>query len=290
MRSEPFGDPVMDHGEGAVWSDSWGGLRCVDMFRGDVLTYAGDGSIRRDHLGTMATVVRPVEGGGSLVARQRDVVLWRTTGEVTPLTGDLVQGEERLNEGGCTPNGGFLIGSLAPTEAGGTLFLLDGNGGTRVALARVTVSNGIGFSPDGHRAYYVDSATRRVDVFTVAEDGALVDRRPLVKFEPPEAPDGLWVDVEGAVWVAIYGGSRVERILPDGRRDDRVPIGARQVTSCTFGGSSGTTLFVTTSRERLAPGEDPLAGAMFAAETGVRGLPVLPFRPAAAGVASLGLV
>lgn len=282
MRAEPFGDPVMEHGEGAVWSESWGGLRCVDMFRGDVLTFADDGSARRDHLGTMATVIRPVIGGGALVARQRDVVLWRSTGEVAPLTPDLVHGDERLNEGGCTPAGDFLIGSLAQVPSAGRLFRVNGDGRTRVVLDRITVSNGLGFNSAGDRAYYVDSETRRVDVFTLAEDGALVDRRPLAEFDAREAPDGLWIDVEGAVWVAVYGGSRVERILPDGRRDAVVEVGARQVTSCTFGGPDGSTLFVTTSRERLAPGDDPLAGAMFAADVGIRGLPVLPFRVDAA--------
>lgn len=273
----------MDHGEGAVWSDSWGGLRCVDMFRGDVLTYADDGSIRRDNLGTMATVVRPVVGGGALVARQRDLVLWRPTGGVVPLTGDLVKGNERLNEGGCTPSGDFLIGSLTPGVAsGGRLLRVNGAGRPRVVFESVSVSNGIGFSPEGHRAYYVDSATRRVDVLTITHEGSLVDRRPLVEYESPEAPDGLWIDVEGGIWVAVHGGSRVERILPDGKRDDTVEIGARQVTSCTFGGPDKSTLFVTTSREGLAKGEDLLAGGMFAAQTGVRGMPALPFRPAPA--------
>jgi sugar lactone lactonase YvrE len=280
MRAEQFSDPVTEHGEGAVWSESWGGLRCVDMFRGDVLTFGRDGSTRRDHVGAMATVVRPVVSGGALVARQRDVVLWDAAGEFVPLTADLVTGDERLNEGSCTPDGEFLIGSLAAATAGARLFGVDAGGSSRVVLDGVTVSNGIGFSPTGDRVYYVDSATRRVDVFTVAEGGAWVDRRPLAAFEPPEAPDGLWVDVDGGIWVAVYGGSRVQRILPDGRQDESVAIGARQVTSCTFGGAGLTTLFVTTSRERLAPGDDPLAGAVFAAETGVQGLPVLPFRSA----------
>lgn len=283
----PFSAPVTYHGEGAVWAESWGGLRCVDMFQGDVLHFDERGIPRRHHLGTVAAMIRPAGSGKSLVARESDLVLWNesTDDKVAIVTG-LTQGGSRLNEGTCTPWGTVLIGSLksgplksGPVPGGGQLVEVSA-GNTRVVLPAVTVSNGIGFSPEGTRAYYADSPTHRIDVFTVTEAGDLIERRPLAEFDPAVgAPDGLWVDEQGGIWAAIFGGSRVQRILPDGTPDVTVSVDARQVTSCTFGGPDLSTLYITTSRENLDDDDDPLAGSVFHADVGVRGLPVLPYLP-----------
>jgi sugar lactone lactonase YvrE len=85
------------------------------------------------------------------------------------------------------------------------------------------------------------------------------------------------VDEEGGVWVALYGGGAVRRYTPDGVLDEVIEVAAKQVTACTFGGSSLDQLFITTSREGLEPGEDPLAGSLFRAAVGVAGLPVREF-------------
>jgi sugar lactone lactonase YvrE len=90
-------------------------------------------------------------------------------------------------------------------------------------------------------------------------------------------PDGLTVDAHGGVWVALYGEGRVHRYTSDGVLNEVVEVPARKVTACTFGGPGLGRLFVTTSREDLAPGEDPLAGSVFAADVGVPGRPVREF-------------
>jgi sugar lactone lactonase YvrE len=285
--AEQYTDRVTFHGEGAVWWDAWGGLRCVDMLAGDVLQVGADGAVARHHLGAVAAMLRPCRPGLSLVALEREVVLWNEDdGTLTAITGDLVGVGSRLNEGGCSPGGRLFIGSLSYnlSNGGGELFCISPSGRSSVVLPDVTVSNGIGFSPDGSRAYYVDSASGRVDQFTVLPDSeALVERRPFATIDPDHgAPDGLWVDTAGGVWVAIYGGSAVRRYRADGRLDEVVRVPARQVTSCTFGGEDGSTIFITTSRENLRDDEDPLAGCIFTAETGIRGLPVSLFEPTSA--------
>ncbi|HRN28244.1 MAG TPA: SMP-30/gluconolactonase/LRE family protein [Terrimesophilobacter sp.] len=278
----PFSAPVTYHGEGAVWAHSWGGLRCVDMLHGDVLHFDAHGIATRHHLGTIAAMIRPATPGVSLVARESDVVLWEeSSGRLTTVANNLVPDGGRLNEGTCTPQGELLIGSLAQEfkQDGGRLMKVSPFGAA-VVLPSVTVSNGIGFSPDGTCAYYVDSPTYRLDVFTVTESGDLIERRPLAEFDPARgAPDGLWVDEEGGIWLAMFGGSRVQRVLADGTLDLHVSVEARQVTSCTFGGPELSTLYITTSRENLDDGDDPLAGSVFHADVGISGLPVLTFTP-----------
>jgi sugar lactone lactonase YvrE len=144
-------------------------------------------------------------------------------------------------------------------------------------LDGVTISNGLDWSPDGSRAYYDDTATHRVDVFDYDKDGGLTARRPFVVLTDSERPDGLTVDAEGGVWVALNGSGVVHRYTPAGVLDEVVHLPTPKVTACTFGGPGLDQLFITTSREGMAPDDDPLAGSLFRAEVGVAGLPVREF-------------
>ena len=144
-------------------------------------------------------------------------------------------------------------------------------------LDGVTISNGLEWSPDGSRAYYDDTATHRVDVFDYDRDTGLTGRRPFVVLPDDGNPDGLTVDAEGGVWVALFGSGAVQRYTPDGVLDQVVELPTPQVTACTFGGPELDQLFITTSREGMAPGDDPLAGCLFRADVGVAGLPVREF-------------
>jgi sugar lactone lactonase YvrE len=142
----------------------------------------------------------------------------------------------------------------------------------------VTVSNGLEWSPDGSRAYYNDTHTHRTDAFDYDRETGLTGRRPFAEV-PAElgSPDGLTVDADGGVWVAINRGGAVHRYTPEGALDEVVEVPASKVTACTFGGSELDQLFITTSREDLDPGDDPLAGSLFRAVIGVSGLPVREF-------------
>jgi sugar lactone lactonase YvrE len=95
--------------------------------------------------------------------------------------------------------------------------------------------------------------------------------------EKRKRPDGLTVDEQGGVWVALSNGGAVRRYTPDGVLDEVVEVPARKVTACTFGGPDLDQLFITTSQEDIDPGTDPLAGSLFRAAVGVRGLPVREF-------------
>jgi sugar lactone lactonase YvrE len=140
----------------------------------------------------------------------------------------------------------------------------------------VTLSNGVGWSPDDRRMYYVDTATRRMDVFDYdADSGAIRNRRPLVHFAQG-LPDGLTVDEEGAIWVVVNGTGEVHRYSPDGRLDRTLRLPVLLGTSCSFGGDDLRDLYITTMTEGMSSEqrrEQPLAGALFRCRPGVRGLP-----------------
>ncbi len=280
MRVEQITGSVAYHGEGPVWSERWGGLRWVDMLAGDVLSLAADGSVARRHVGRVAAALRPRRGGGAVVAVERGFVLEAADGSLTRLPDVWSDPGVRMNDGGCDPHGRFYAGSMAydQTPGAAALYRLDPDGSVRTVLERVTVSNGIEWSPDGRLAYYADTATHRIDVFDSDRASGLTRRRPFVDLSAEALrPDGLTVDAEGGVWVALSNGGAVRRYTPGGALDAVVALPARKVTACTFGGARLDELYVTTSREGLAPGDDPAAGSLFRVEVGVAGRPVREF-------------
>jgi sugar lactone lactonase YvrE len=184
-----------------------------------------------------------------------------------------------MNEGGCDPDGRFWCGSMAYDQSPGaaSMYRLDPGGTVRRVFGDVTISNGLEWSPDGSLAYYDDTATHRVDVFDYDRDAGLTGRRPFVVLGDDGNPDGLTVDAEGGVWVALFGGGAVHRYDAAGRLDVVVEVPTPQVTACTLGGPQLDQLFITTSREGMGPDDDPLAGSLFRADVGVTGLPVREF-------------
>lgn len=139
------------------------------------------------------------------------------------------------------------------------------------------MSNGTGWSPDGRRVYYVDSPTRRIDVFDMGDDRLPVGRRPFATVEDG-FPDGLTVDADGCVWVALWDGGAVRRYTPDGVLDRVLELPVRRPTSCAFGGADLTDLYITTARTGLeAP--HPMSGSLLVVPGAGKGLP----QPAFAG-------
>jgi sugar lactone lactonase YvrE len=215
-----------------------------------------------------------------VLAVERGFALEDADGGLTYLPDLWSDDDVRMNEGGCDPDGRFYCGSMAydARPGAGTLYRLDPDASTTVVLRGVTISNGLEWTPDGGRAYYVDTPTGRIDLFDYDRDAGLTGRRPFVSVPADDGhPDGLTVDAEGGVWVALYGGAAVRRYTPDGRLDLVVELPTPHVTACTFGGPDLDELFITTSQENLAPGSDPLAGSLFRASVGVTGRPVREF-------------
>lgn len=281
MQAEQVTGPHAQHGEGPVWHPGWPGLRWVDMPAGDVLTLDREsGLVSRRHVGSFAAALRPCRDGGAVLALERGFALAddaltdiRAWPEVWSDPG------VRMNEGGCDPDGRFYCGSMAydETTPAGCLYRLDHDGSVSAVLRDVTVSNGLAWSPDGSTAYYVDSPTQRVDAFDY-ESGELTRRRPVAEISADRGkPDGIAVDADGGLWVAVFGAGAVHHYGPGGELRDVVEVPAPRVTACAFGGAELDELFITTSRADTDLQTYPGAGAVFRVGLPVRGLPPLPY-------------
>lgn len=283
VRTEQLTEPLAYHGEGPVRSEAWGGLRRLDMLAGDVLSLAPDGTVARRHIDTVVAAVRPRRRGGAVIGVERGFALEDTDGTMTILEPLWSDDRVRMNEGGCDPDGRFHCGSAATDgrEGTGSPYRLDPDGSATAVLDGVTVSNGLAWSPDGSRAHYADTATDRVDVLDHDREGGPTGRRPFVVApagpDAPGRPDGLTVDAEGGVGVALYDGGAVHRYAPDGTLDEVVELPVTKATACTFGGPALDRPFITTSREHLPPDAQPRAGALFTRTPGVRGRAVREF-------------
>jgi sugar lactone lactonase YvrE len=288
ITAEQATSAVAEHGEGPVWDASRGVLASVDMLRGDLLTVdlLRDGAefaeVRRRHVGDVLAALRPRARGGWVVALERGFGLLDEPGSAgegeARSLGELWSDPGiRMNEGGCDPAGAFWCGSMAYDAAPGrgALYRLAPDGSVATMLTGVTVSNGLCWTPDGSRAYYVDSG--RLDVLTVDLSApAVTSREHFVDVEGGTA-DGLTVDADGGVWVALWGGSAVHRYTPDGTLDTVVHVPTTHPTACTFAGPELDELWITTSAMG-AGGADGRAGALYRCVPGVRGLEPLPYR------------
>lgn len=282
MRAERVTDRVSYHGEGPVWWERWQKLRFVDMFAGEVLTLDGD-RVQRVSVGSrIAAVVRPRLGGGAIVAREHDLAI-SNFDDLSDLAGFATVTDEpgmRCNEGGCDPDGALWIGTLAHgfTEGAGTLYQLDaGSRRPRPVLAGLTISNGLGWSPDGEILYLNDSGAGVTWAFDYDPIDGISGQRVFSRSEDG-TPDGLCVDAEGGVWVARYGGGCVQRYDPSGRLEAVVEVpGVSKVTACCFGGEDLGTLYLTTTREDLPEDAEPAAGSVYCVRPGVVGSSVAGF-------------
>lgn len=271
----PFTGVVTEHGEGPVWFGPDIGLRVVDMLAGDILTIDASGEVERNHVGKVAAVVRPRTGGGFVVATERGFALHNGDDVVSTIGPLWTDHGVRMNEGGCDPDGRFYAGTMAyyATPGSGSLYRLDPDGSVENVLEGVTISNGLEWSPSGENAYYVDSPTGRIDVFDYTASDGFQERRPFVTIDRQYGdPDGLTVDREGGVWVAMWGGNQVRRYDPDGHLSEVIDVPIRQVTACTFGGADLDTLYITTSALDDGFPIETLAGAVFANIPGVTGM------------------
>ena len=185
----------------------------------------------------------------------------------------------RFNDAKCDPSGRFWAGtmSMQGEQKQGSLYRLDPDKSLTKVLSDVSISNGLAWSPDEKYMHYIDTPTGKVVTFHYeAKTGSLSKQRTAIEV-PGEmgGPDGMTIDEEGMLWIAHWGGARVSRWNPlNGELLKEIPIPAKNVTSCTFGGENLDELFVTTAREGLSEGDlekYPQTGGLFRVQTDVRG-------------------
>ncbi|GAA4174377.1 SMP-30/gluconolactonase/LRE family protein [Gryllotalpicola koreensis] len=285
MKAEQLTAPVTWHGEGPCWDAAGERMLVVDMLAGSVVDLSTLTSPARYSVGSpVAAVVRPRASGGFIVATEHGFSLFDAGFRpARQLAAVLDDPGIRLNEGGCDPAGRFFCGSMAydETPRAAALYRVEPDGTASVAVEGATISNGLQWSLDGTRAYYIDTPTHRVDVFDYSvADGTFSERRTLADVSDFEgAPDGMTIDAEGGLWVAFWGGGAVRRLDPvSGEVTAEVSVpGATNTSAAAFGGASLDTLYITTSRQHLAEDAEPAAGAVFAVQPGVRGVALPAF-------------
>ncbi|MEV0304185.1 SMP-30/gluconolactonase/LRE family protein [Streptomyces prasinus] len=262
-------------GEGPTWDPATGRLLWIDILNSRLHGYdpaTGRRTLRRtgQHVGA----VKPRAGGGLVLNLRDGIGLLDPDDTFRWLRHEPVPGR-RGNDAAVAPDGALWAGTMRydETTGGGTLTRVTGDGTAAPVLGDVTVSNGTGWSPDGRLMYYIDTPTRRIDVFDHDPDtGTVTGRRPLAEVEDGAGfPDGLTVDAEGGVWVALWDGAAVRRYTPSGALDRVIGLPVPRVTACAFGGPGLTDLYITTARVGLDPAP-PLAGSLLVVPDAGEGL------------------
>jgi sugar lactone lactonase YvrE len=277
-------DAHAEIGEGPIWDGERGRLLWVDIAGRLVHEFdPGTGGDTCWAVPQMLGAVSLRRSGGLVMAMadgfwvcERDLSGQRRIAAV-----EADRPENRMNDGKSDSQGRFWAGTMRLDARGnaGALYRLDPDGRVRTMLSPVGLSNGLGWSPDGRRMYYVDSLARRLDVFDFEPVEGLISNRTTLVEVPAGLglPDGLCVDAEGFLWLAIFGAGEVRRYSPVGALDRTLRLPVSKVTCPAFGGQDLDELYVTSAVEGVSLDREPHAGGLFRHRPGVRGLPAFQF-------------
>jgi sugar lactone lactonase YvrE len=271
--------------EGPTWDARTNTLVWVDIMANAVHVFdPATGQDRAVDVGQPVGAAGLREGGGLVLALRDGLGLLgpqlNDLRMIAPVEAD--NPKNRFNDGKCDAAGRFWAGTMGfqPSPGTGTLYRLDFvDSDFRVtrALADVTLSNGLDWTADNRTMYYVDSPTQGIDAFDFdLSSGSLTNRRRLISVPAAEGlPDGMTVDADGGIWLALHGSGTVRRYLPSGEVDRVIRLpGAKLITSCAFGGADLGDLYITSmtygfSAQELA--DQPNAGSIFRCRPGVKG-------------------
>jgi sugar lactone lactonase YvrE len=289
--STPVTTARNEHGEGPCWDARTEQLLWIDQYDGLMIVGDYDAAahrltpVRTYELGHPVGAVAPAQSGGWITASRRGFTRLAVDGTQTVLAQpeDAARVPTRMNDGKCDELGRFWAGSMGwdKQSGAGTFYRLDPDLSVTVVLREVAISNGLAWSADGTELYYIDTPTRKVDRFRVAPDATLHDRTTVVAIpDGAGEPDGMCIDVDGCLWVALWDGHAVHRYSPGGELLAVVDVDAPQVSSCCFGGAAGSTLFITTSQEGMDATQrarNPQSGKVFCVDVDTSGRPAAAF-------------
>lgn len=277
-----------EHGEGPAWDDRDGSLLWVDIPQRSLHRYRpDDGTDVTVTLDQQVSAAVPRARGGLLLAVE-DGFAYLGDGDGFDLFAAVEAGNPniRFNDAKCDPAGRFWAGTMAfeATEGAGRLYRLDIDGSVEQVLDQLTISNGMAWNSDRRVMYFIDSPTAAIDAFDYDLDtGAIRNRRHAIDLADsrPAVPDGMTIDADDCLWVALFGAGQVRRYTPRGQLDSIVQLPLSNPTSCVFGGEELTDLYITTSTLHLTDEQrvdQPLAGAVFCCRPGATGTPTEHYR------------
>lgn len=282
IEVEPLTDIVAELGEGPLWCSKTETIYWLDVTQRKIFRHG----MRTNTTETFSVSGMPGSialcGDGTILTAFRTGLAFVSldTGQEIKLASTIDYGVERFNDGKCDRRGRFFAGTMDKTmkEAIGGLYRVDTDRSVTKMAGGIRLSNGIGWSPDNRTMYHCDSRPGYVYAYDYdIETGTPTNRRIHIDLSSAGYhPDGCTVDAEGFLWLAEVNSSRVGRYAPDGRRVSGIDLPTKRVSSVMFGGASLDTLFITTMHYNLTPEEhaaEPLAGRLFVAYPGVKGLP-----------------
>jgi sugar lactone lactonase YvrE len=270
-------------GEGPIWSPDEQALYWVDILKHRVYRfYPATGKQETFEMALPVTVLAGRDSGGLVIATANGFAFWDPATQALDFIADpeADRSEVRFNDGAVDPQGRFWAGTMNeenPDAPDGCLYRLDADLSVHKMEEGITVSNGMGWSPDHQTLYFTDTFRYLILVYDYdPATGAISNRRPFVQVPQEEGlPDGLTVDSEGFVWSAHWGGWRVTRYDPTGKVERVIQMPVPNATSCAFGGDNLDELYITTAWAGMSEEERknrPFAGDLFRVNVGVKGV------------------
>lgn len=275
-------------GEGPVWDEKENKLYWVDIMMGRLFVYSpGDKKNTAFALGEHVGAIALREKGGLVAAMKSGFVFINLKTGETKKIGDPeshIPGN-RFNDGKCGPGGRFWAGTMSyeQSKGAGSLYCLNTDLSIDLKLQEITISNGLAWNQKKDKFYYTDTPTGDICSFDFDLSSGKISNRSVIRnIDNSEGyPDGMTIDTENNLWIALYGGAKVIRIDPDsGKTVFEVQLPVPKVTSCTFGGNKMNELYITTCRENMSDEEIrnfPLSGSLFKADVPFEGLPAYRF-------------
>ncbi|MEX0647838.1 MAG: SMP-30/gluconolactonase/LRE family protein [Balneolaceae bacterium] len=274
-------------GEGPVWDERDNKLWWTDILSGMIICYSPeDQTSRIYHIGECVGALALREKGGLVLALQSGFAFF------DPETGDLQKIHDpeadkpanRFNDGKCDPSGRFWAGTMAyvqddQSRGKGSLYRLNSALTSKKILSDITISNGLAWNTRERKFYFIDTPEREIRSFDYDENTGEISNPSVLRILKPDDgyPDGMTIDEEGYLWVALYFGHKVIRLNPqNGQTVYEITLPVPKATCCTFGGKSLDVLYITTAREHMTEQElknYPLSGSLFKAKVPFQGLP-----------------
>lgn len=267
-------------GEGPLWDSDAQELIFIDVTQGEIHRFSPvKKRVYSLNIGIHIGAVGLMDDKRYIAAvRDGFATINNSTGEISYVERVLDDEGIRFNDGKCDPFGNFIAGTMRYEPAMGTaqLYSLDSSGHVKSLLSGVGLSNGLCWDANGEKLFYIDTSTRQVALFHYDQElGIVGERKVIYEFaQGSGSPDGMTIDLDGNLWVALWGGSRVAKISPKGKLISELPLPVSQPTSVIFGGRNFERLFITSARYKLSEetlNNEPLAGSLFVADVGVSG-------------------
>lgn len=278
MNIRAISEVISDLGEGPIWSANTNSVTWTDITQNTFHTADIDtGKTMSFGVPSMVGAIAHSKDGGYIAATQKGFARIGVDGKYSPLHSFLPD-DMRMNDGKVDPSGRFWAGSmeLSFEKGRGSLYVLEKDNSYRSILDDITLSNGMGWSPDAQYFYYIDSVPGVLKRFDYdLHTGQISNPKDLITFDSSSGiPDGMSMSSDGKIVIALWDGGRIEIYEPSGEKVSEITLGVSRPTSCTFAGPNRDILIVSTASQGIDRADEPLAGKILAVTgTGLSGLP-----------------